>query len=39
MRAIIWTWLVRYGRGIYAVGKGMPLPQNYASVFIFAGTH
>ena len=38
-QAIIWTWPVRYGRGIDAVGRGMPLPQNYASVFIFAGTH
>ena len=36
-QVIIWTWPVRPGRGIDAVGSRMPLPQNYASVFIFTG--
>ena len=36
-QAVIWTWPKRYGRGTDSVGRGSPLPQNYASVFIFAG--
>ena len=36
-QAVIWTWSVRYERGAESVGKGMPLLQNYASVFILAG--
>ncbi len=36
-QAVIWTWPVRYGLGADSVGRGAPLPQNYASVFILAG--
>ena len=36
-QAVIWTWPVRYGRGADSIKRGMPLLQNYASVFILAG--
>ena len=38
-QAVIWTWSVRSGRGTGPAVKGMPLLQNYASVFILAGRH
>lgn len=38
-QAVIWTWSVQSGRGAGPVVKGMPLLQNYASVFILAGRH
>ena len=37
-QSVIWTWPARYGRAADPpAGRGAPLPQNYASVFIFAG--
>ena len=37
-QSVIWTWPARYGRAADSpAGRGVPLPQNYASVFIFAG--
>ena len=36
-QAVIWTWPVRYEPGADSAGRGAPLPQNYASVFILAG--
>ena len=38
-QAVIWTWSVQFRRGAGPVVKGMPLLQNYASVFILAGRH
>ena len=37
-QSVIWTWPSRYGRTADSpAGRGLPLPQNYASVFIFTG--
>ena len=37
-QSVIWTWPARYGRAADSpAGRGVPLPQNYATVFILAG--
>ena len=37
-QSVIWTWPARYGRAADSpAGRGVPFPQNYATVFIFAG--
>lgn len=37
-QSVIWRWLARYGRAADSpAGSGVPLLQNYASVFILAG--
>lgn len=37
-QSVIWTWPARYGRAADSpAGRGVPLSQNYAIIFIFAG--